>query len=439
MTRTRVILLTLCIAAFALRLGAIVKLHSWTHPDAMEHRSIAYSLVTNGCFCFRDFDRTQPSSYQSPPYPLLLAGFFEIFGPDSPRAFLAAMILNAGIGAITVWLTFWLARAIGARDGVALLASAAVAVWPTQIYACTVAQAVVLITAAVTAIIPLFYVSLRGGRLWPWIGFSVIGCIAALTEPAFLPAMVISGIIVLFARRLAPGTRVRNAAVLFLTALCILGPWTIRNYRVHGALVPVKSSFWVNTWKGNNDLASGTDRISLSAADRAKLNPLSLTQDARGVDGRHAYDALSAADRARLDGRSEIEREKIFKQLTVDWIRAHPAHYARLCWIRLRKTIWIDWENPKSYNIVYVASRAFLLATAFIGLLLAIRRRWSLGFPALLCATTLALYTLTITAARFAIPFEPLMLCLSALAIADFASLFRSSDRRARAEVSGKL
>ena len=121
----------------------------------------------------------------------------------------------------------------------------------------------------------------------------------------------------------------------------------------------------------------------------------------------------------RVRGKSEQEREKIFKEMTMSWIRSHPARYAQLCWVRLSRTIWIDWDNPKSFNVVYVASRAALLVTAAIGLILALRRRWSLGYPALIYLSTLLLYTLTITAARFAIPFEPLMLSFSALALVE--------------------
>jgi hypothetical protein len=46
-------------------------------------------------------------------------------------------------------------------------------------------------------------------------------------------------------------------------------------------------------------------------------------------------------------------------------------------------------------------------------LILAWKRRWALGFPAILVITALASYTLTVTAARFAFPFEPIQLALA--------------------------
>jgi hypothetical protein len=415
-------IVALCVLAFCLRIGAVLWLHSWLKPDAMEHRSIAQSIYDGRGFAFADWDFYGPSSFQSPPYPLLLAGLFEVFGRDTPQAFFAAMVINSLTGAATVALTYVLARALRGGEAVGLLAATAVAIWPTQIYACTVAQAVVLITAGVTAIMALFYISIRTGKLAPWIGFSLIGTLAALTEPAFLPAMALTGLIILFCKQLPWAVRVRNAAVLLGAALLVLGPWTLRNHKVHGAWVPVKSSFWVNTWKGNNDYASGTDRIALTPAQQEKLRGqlLSPTDEEvrdKKADGVHAYAILTDEQRKRLAGKSELEREAVFKEITTAWISAHRAQYASLCWQRLRKTIWIDWDNPKSYSVVYIAGRAILLSTAAIGLLLALRRHWSLGFPALVYCSTLLLYTLTITAARFAIPFEPVMLCLSALTI----------------------
>ena len=76
------------------------------------------------------------------------------------------------------------------------------------------------------------------------------------------------------------------------------------------------------------------------------------------------------------------------------------------------KTLWIDWDNPKARNTVYIATRTLLLMLATIGLVLGVRQRWRLVYPALVVGALVALYTVTITAARFTIPIEPLGFCL---------------------------
>jgi len=78
-------------------------------------------------------------------------------------------------------------------------------------------------------------------------------------RPAFLPAVALSGLIILFCRNLSFGVRVRNALVLLAAAVVVMGPWALRNRFVIGAWVPVKGTFWVNAWKGNNPHATGSD------------------------------------------------------------------------------------------------------------------------------------------------------------------------------------
>lgn len=411
------------VLALVLRIGAVLSLQSWEHPDAMEHAALAGSLLKTGTFSFGDFGYYGPSSVQSPPYPLLLAGLFKIFQSHSTGYF-AAMMLNALAGAATVAAVFVLARTLGGSAAVALTAAVLMAIWPTQIYATTVAQAITLITLGAVAIVALFYRAVRTGHITPWLGFSIIGCLAALTEPVLLPLMAFSGLLIFAYRRLKLSVRIRNAAILLAAALIIIGPWTVRNRLVHGKWIPIKSTFWVNVWKGNNPYATGTDRLAMTPAERGEYwaGLLRLSdQRARQTDIPHQYAILTPRQLAQLHDQPEAVREDLFKGWTTDWIASHPRQYLQLCVERLEKTLWIDWDNPKSYKLVYVVSRALLLILAAGGLLLAVRRKWSLMYPALLVGSCLLTYTLTITAARFMLPLEPFFLCLGALCLVTMA------------------
>ncbi|HEY8665064.1 MAG TPA: hypothetical protein VIL86_00285 [Tepidisphaeraceae bacterium] len=413
---------------FALRMGVILYLRSWENPGAMEHRAIALALINGLGFSFGDFNSFGPTSVQSPPYPFILSAFIWVFGDhrmgdyvlDTPAAYVAIMTFNALIGALGIWLTYSLTRVLGGSAIVALLAAGMCAVWPTQIYAPSHAQAITLITAGTTAIILLYYRSVRAGRLLPWVAFSVIGVLSALTEPVLLPIVALSGLLILACRNLSLSIRLRNAAILLVAALVIIGPWTLRNHRVHGQWIPIKSTFWVNFWKGNNNFATGTDRVQATAAQLQQFQDegFSLGDDLRDRDVPHQYAMLTPGQRALLKGQPEARREAIFKDISTTWMKAHPKRYVELCFIRLYKTIWIDYDNPKSSSIVYIVSRAVLLTLTAGGLLLAIRQRWSLAYPGLVIGSCLLLYCLTITAARFTIPFEPLQFCLGGLLLA---------------------
>ena len=206
--RTTIIGLSLLAAmAFAARVGAVVYLKAWNQPNAMEHKSIAESLAGGRGFTFADWRYYGPTSVQSPPMPFLLAGLFKAYGAvtvddhgdlvrntaGEVRAFTTVMVLNAVAGAGLVFLTFGAARTIGASPAAGMVAAGLVAVWPTQVYAAATVQAISLITCGVMAMVNLYYRAVRTGSGRAWTGFAVVGTLAALTEPVFLPALAATG------------------------------------------------------------------------------------------------------------------------------------------------------------------------------------------------------------------------------------------------------
>ena len=219
----------------------------------------------------------------------------------------------------------------------------------------------------------------------------------------------------LITRRLTVAERARNAAVMAFVGLAMIGPWALRNHIVHGNWIPVKGSTWVNIWKGNNDFATGTDRLRLTAAEEARIKKLIASgQSGERLDTNHQYDMLDLSQKAALTFRPEAYREEVFKQYALTWIKAHKRRYVELCGIRLAKTLTVDWDNPQSLYKSYVVARTSVLLMSVLGLVVAWRQRWSLLFPAIVAGCALFTYTVTITAARFAFPFEPLQLILGA-------------------------
>jgi len=416
-TRT---LVWICALAVVLRVLAILVLRAWLEPNGMEHVAIARNLVAGNGFSFGDFGYFGPTSYQSPTYPLFLAGLFQLFGAETPSAYFAALLVNCLLAAIGVAGVAAMTREMGGGSREALIAAAAFAVWPTQVYAATHAQGVVLITTCVVWMVALFIRGVSHWRARDWWLYSGIAATASLTEPALLPITVLS-VPMLWLYKPAPaGARLRSAAIVVASAALILGPWTLRNWSVHGTFVLVKSGFWVNVWKGANDYATGTDRLAMPEDRQRDLEARFYgLEDERGLaaEHKHQYDALTPAQLAELQGHSEIERERIFRRYALSWIAANPERFVRLCVIRLQKSLWIDWDNPKSFKLPYLGSRALLLLLSIPGLFLALARGWRWVFPLAVVGSCLGIYTLTLTAARFAIPLEPVQLALGALTI----------------------
>jgi hypothetical protein len=211
-----------------------------------------------------------------------------------------------------------------------------------------------------------------------------------------------------------------------LAVVAVIGPWTVRNFIVHGAIIPVKGSFWVNVWKGANDSASGSDRLALTPAQRVRARKENGNFGSDELtDGNHQYDMLSLEDRKRIDNKPEVIREAVFKEFALNWIKANPHRFFELCGIRFLKTITVDWDNPRSYNLAYAASRGLVILLTLGGIIVAIHQRWSLGFPLMVFLTALGTYTVTLTAARFAFPFEVFQLALGAGLVTAIVAKFR--------------
>lgn len=413
--------LMLALIALMLRIGAVVGLRAWEHPNAMEHAELAGSLVGGKGLSFNaGWGYYGPSAIASPTYPLILAGLFYVFGSSTTTAFVVAMAINALFGAATVVMLYPMAREIGARPVVAMLACTMLAFWPTQVYLVAHAQPIAMLTACVVGAIWMFNRAARTGSVWNWLAFSVFGCLGALTEPVFLPAMFLIGCFMLVWRTRPWHWRLRNAAILLLVAVALQGPWIARNYSVYGTFVPTKSGVWCNFWKSANPHATGSDRLAIPEGEVKRLqglSPIDAERHARRSDTAHQYAMLTREQNQHLWGKNEVEQDALFRAWALQWLAENPVRYAQLCGIRFLKTVWVEWDNPKSRNIIYVLCRSGLLVASLGGLVLALRRGWRMGHIFLLMGTCLLTYTLVIAAARFALPHEPVQLVLSALLV----------------------
>jgi 4-amino-4-deoxy-L-arabinose transferase-like glycosyltransferase len=428
--------ITLCLSLFCLiallnRVGTDVYLKAWKQPSAMEHRPIAMNLVHGLGFTFNDWNYQGPTSVQSPPFPFLLAGMYKIFGTDEPangslhganRAYFAIMVMNAFASALLVWLTYTMTRTFGSTPLAGLIAAGLVAIWPTQIYAARFVQAVTFITCGLAGMIILYNRAMTTGKAAPWIFYSIVATLVALTEPVFLPALVLILGLMLITKSQPMSVRRRNLVIQCFAVFALIGPWATRNFIVHGKLIPVKGSFWVNVWKGNNPDATGSDRLPLTAADKKRLARETSGGGGDDIDDtHHVMDMLDPSQTTRLFGHSEAEREELFKIYATTWIKDNPGRFLQLCGIRLIKSLTIDWDNPRAYlSRTYQLSRAMILLFTIGGLFIAWRQKWQMQVPLILAFCALASYTLTVAAARFAFPFEPIQLALGGGFIAAF-------------------
>jgi hypothetical protein len=383
-------------------------------PFANETGNIAYSLAQGRGFGSPFIQQTGPTAWLTPVYPAMVAGVFKVFGIRTAHAFYAVVTLNIIFSTVTCVPIF----AVGQRLGGLAVAATAAWMWallpngiiiPYQ-WVWDTSLSALLATCLVWATLSVA----RASRLRYWCGYGLLWGFAMMTNPslgATLPfllvwaMMTIQGVTIdSNVRRIAVGVsalRLRNAAVAAgFVALCCV-PWTVRNYRAFHTWVPLRSTLPLQLWLGNNEV------YDPHTTARVAANPEREDMRRYFREGEVAFMRSKGAEAQEFIGR-------------------HPGLYAELS-VRRLAAFWTGLEHPwlgfwetESWVVrVVVATNFFTAVTALAGVFILRRRRdaawWMLGswvviFP--------VIYYLTRTLLRYRHPLDPVIVLLSAVAMA---------------------
>ena len=428
--------------AFAVRLAAVLALGSFRLDHvSYEHGQIARNMVEGRGFTIRWMGAEGPTSQQAPVYPTLVAGFYWLFGPETPAAHRAIQVVQCLFGAIMAMGVVGLAKELLPRLAhLGWLAGLGAAIYPTLVYSATQIQVASLATMLVVLVMWLAVRSARTNSMTLAACCGVTGGLVVLTDPILTLAVLVAlGCIC----RFCAGHKVwgypmpvgqkhwgYQAALVLGIAASITVPLILRNYHVHGELVFVKSTFGYAFWQGNHPRSFGTDKIPLlraaSVPGPAPLSIRALEQSlwkTRLVDTLYIDDAVLSNERiAELGLLSEPERSRALKREAMEFIRADPRHYFRLCLQRLRFFLLFDETNPKAQVRVYRLSHLGLQVAACLGLWLT-RRDWRALWPTYMLFAGITLFHMvTIVSARFHIPLEPIQILWGGAGLAELSS-----------------
>jgi 4-amino-4-deoxy-L-arabinose transferase-like glycosyltransferase len=255
-----------------------------------------------------------PPTVQRPPgYPVLLFLLFHLAGVN----YLFVQIVQALLGALGCWLLFALGRWVLSTQ-LGLAAASLYAVYPNSIeyasrlyaenlyFPLFLGFALLLCRAAAkaSAIHGLF-----AGAMW---GAATLTRGTLLALPFVLPVWF-----ALSRRHRAPASRwLRWALPAALAALVTLAPWTIRNYRLTGEIIPVSSWGWAPFYHGIQ-----CSKRMLAWDDLRKV-------DKEAEVARHAtvVERLYGGDRTKAfaSAREYVRHEAVARDLVLDELSADP-------------------------------------------------------------------------------------------------------------------
>ena len=307
----------------AIRLAVIPFTYGeWLDPFVMEHQAfgrVARSLVTGHGYG-NTFADTGYSALMPPVYSYCLALIFRIFGIYTTASVVAAACLNSVISVLTCIPVGLIAlRCFGERT-----ARWSVWAWALSPYGIYFSADWLWSTPLVTLILAmLFLYSIRletEPGLRHWVGFGLLGGLAALTEPVVLAVVPMLALL--------SGYRLRRALPVCVAGLAMaaaMSPWIVRNYLVFHRFIPVRDGFGLELYIGN----SGYSERWVNSA----LHP------------NH-----SDAELAEYEQMGEIAYMAHKQRQAVDYIDAHKGWFA---WMTVRRAIYL-WTGYWSFDKAYL-------------------------------------------------------------------------------------
>lgn len=361
----------------------------------------------------------EPTAHWSYLYTLYLAAIYSLVGFQP----LIARLLQAVIvGVLQPWLTFRLgARVFGRRVGLAAAALSAV-------YIYFVYYAGGLLTESFYFLGILWTLDCatritqpgrkRGWRMWLELGLAI--GVTALLRQLFLFFVPFLSLWVWWNLPVAETTKrtptsprdwvrwpaIQGLLVSGLVVVALIAPWTLRNYRAFGTLVPLNTNAGFAFYWGNHPI-HGTHFVPLLPTNGPSYQDLIPPELLPLNEGKLDQALLKAGIRFVLDD---------------------PVRYVQLSWSRIPEYFKF-WPSPESgliSNVSRVGSFGVLLPMMLAGLWMAARTLRAPEHPAqraqiLLLYLFIVVYTglhlLTWTLIRYRLPVDTLLVIFAALAL----------------------
>jgi 4-amino-4-deoxy-L-arabinose transferase-like glycosyltransferase len=265
-------------------------------------------------------DRDHLTANRPPGTSLVWAAFYYVFG----HRYGGVRVLNCLVGAATIALVYLVGRQSFSRP-VGLLAAAAFTVWPISLYYSTQLLSEPLGTFWLLAYVAAALdFAARPEPVRAMVAGLMLG-MALLTRGnvvLLMPLTLIWAVVQFWGRSYATAW----ALAIPLVAVAMLVPWSLRNYRVFGAFVPLST--------GSGDVLLGSN------------NRLVATDP--NLYGYWVFPDELPEYREQLKApNDELVRDRLEIKLAKEWVRSNPDRWWYLIYSKFRR-LWTPLLQPRS-------------------------------------------------------------------------------------------
>lgn len=353
--------------ALIVRLGVLVLFWpKWEWNGGVpsdQWNELTMSLVDNHTIGFLS-SPSDPSVMRGPIFPLLEAPLYFVFG-ERYSAWSISLLL---IDTLTCFLLMVTARRLwGNRT--AILAGLFYAVnLPVVYYTAKIMQ--------VTSILPMVVLWLYLFTLWektyfckwlPW-ALGVLSGLMILDKTVYLPVPFLSSAVLLWTRRheIRKAFHLVPVALYLLITLCVVAPWTIRNYIVtKGTIVPVQNLFW-EAFVQDVLFYDLDAKIGLDRPDGEVMKYILPKEDAILI-------ASGLSPNPPQVGRAkwEVQREIAFRKACTVWIKEDPVKILKIKVANIWN-FWVRTENWRKTRL-FILMQVIYLGAAVTGAFILLR------------------------------------------------------------------
>ena len=404
------------LTAFVVRM--LVLIHVWVTvpvpvksliPYGYELGQVARSIAAGQGFSSPlRFVDTGPTAWFTPIFPYLVAGIFKIWGIYTDESKLIIEILNCAFAALTVIPIYRIAQKTFG-NGVAVGSAWTWVFLPTALFFPIFWIWDTALAALFMAL--LFWATLvvRDAKtVLPWVGYGALWALGVLINPSLLSLLPFLFGWAIWESRRDSTSWAKFAAATLLVFVIALVPWTIRNYRVFGKFIVLRSNFGLELWLGNNSEVPDT------------WSPWM-----------HPNDNVAEAAKYKKMGEIAYMAEK--QQEAIVFMKTHPRDtfnfmFRRFVqnWLAITDAPTDFWSNaPLEYKAFFVLNILLSLST-LLGVLFAYRARHPQAFPFAIVPLVFPLvFYVTHASLRYRFPMDPIMMVLATYGVASLISLLR--------------
>lgn len=346
-------------------------------PDADKHYEafgwemgwIARALATGHGFSSPYWPWSGPTAIMSPLYPGLLSVVFRLFGVYSLIAAFVILTINSVLSTLTCIPVYFSAKyALGLRG--AKISAWVWALYPFAIYfSAGRVWEYALTSLLFTTCFCIVQRIHRSAAPWAWIGFGALYGITAHSNASIMSTLPFLLGFALWQAHKAGKPWVLNGALTMLTFFAVLTPWTLRNYRALGVIVPIRDNIWLELYADD-----------FGNAPNDHTSPPTC-------NGR-PYPASSPVEMQKYLSMGEIPYLAEKRALSLDDLKNHP-HYAFLVVKTLRRIVYY-WTGFWSFSAQELQDQpatpgtVFYVSSVTFFMLLGIRRLWRTNRTALM-------------------------------------------------------